>query len=103
VVGVVSVAKPFFLRGQAATSADGKLRFHGLQPLVICGAGGVVPICGKRCPAWSFWAVSRPFRESSEVVDEYGVVQGLMTPWTYWRAITGDYRPAPPGTGNRRD
>jgi putative hemolysin len=31
------------------------------------------------------------------VVDEYGVVQGLMTPHDLLEAITGELQPAPPG------
>ena len=100
VVGVVNVAKLLALRGhiQAATSVD---------------ASSTVPTVSDRIGPYAVPAVFVPetlsgmelleqFRARSTrillVVDEYGVVQGLMTPMDMLEAITGELQ-----TGTTRD
>jgi len=95
VVGVVNVAKLLALRGQiqAAPSGNGT---------------GTVPSVTDRIGAYAVPAVFVPetltgmelleqFRARSTrivfVVDEYGVVQGLMTPMDMLEAITGELQP----------
>ena len=92
VVGVVNVAKLLALRGhiQASSSVD---------------AGSAVPTVADRIGPYAVPAVFVPetlsgmelleqFRARSTrillVVDEYGVVQGLMTPMDMLEAITGE-------------
>jgi putative hemolysin len=97
VVGVVNVAKLLALRGQ-------------IQPVAPSpGQGpGTVPSVADRIGAYAVPAVFVPetltgmelleqFRARSTrivfVVDEYGVVQGLMTPMDMLEAITGELQP----------
>ncbi|CAN7624280.1 hemolysin family protein [Polaromonas sp. LjRoot131] len=97
VVGVVNVAKLLALRGQIQPVAPGK----GQSP-------GAVPSVTDRIGAYAVPAVFVPetltgmelleqFRARSTrivfVVDEYGVVQGLMTPMDMLEAITGELQP----------
>jgi len=92
VVGVVNVAKLLALRGQ-------------IQPGPSERAAGAVPTVADRIGAYAVPAVFVPetlsgmelleqFRARSTrillVVDEYGVVQGLMTPMDMLEAITGE-------------
>jgi putative hemolysin len=96
VVGVVNVAKLLALRGQ-------------IQPLApVQGARTSTPTVADRIGAYAAPAVFVPetltgmelleqFRAKSTrivfVVDEYGVVQGLMTPMDMLEAITGELQP----------
>lgn len=103
VVGVVNVAKLLALRGQiqSASSGPGQEQGHGQSP-------GAVPSVADRIGAYAVPAVFVPetltgmelleqFRARSTrmvfVVDEYGVVQGLMTPMDMLEAITGELQP----------
>jgi putative hemolysin len=94
VVGVVNVAKLLALRGQIETAAS--------------GMGGATPSLSDRIDRYAVPAVFVPetltgmelleqFRAKSSrmvfVVDEYGVVQGLMTPLDMLEAITGELQP----------
>ena len=96
VVGVVNVAKLLALRGQIQPSAPAS----GLSP--------ATPNVADRLGAYAVPAVFVPetltgmelleqFRARSTrivfVVDEYGVVQGLMTPMDMLEAITGELQP----------
>lgn len=96
VVGVVNVAKLLALRGQIQPSAPAH------------GAGTSMPTVADRIGAYTVPAVFVPetltgmelleqFRAKSTrivfVVDEYGVVQGLMTPMDMLEAITGELQP----------
>jgi len=93
VVGVVNVAKLLALRGQI--QPDGE-------------STGTTPTMADRIAAYAVPAVFVPetltgmelleqFRKKSTrivfVVDEYGVVQGLMTPMDMLEAITGELQP----------
>ncbi len=93
VVGVVNVAKLLALRGYIAPAAAG---------------AGSAPTATDRIDQYSIPAVFVPetltgmelleqFRAQSTrivfVVDEYGVVQGLMTPMDMLEAITGELQP----------
>lgn len=95
VVGVVNVAKLLALRGQ-------------IQPVEESTATGTTPTLADRIDAYTIPAVFVPetltgmelleqFRTQSTrmvfVVDEYGVVQGLMTPMDMLEAITGELQP----------
>lgn len=95
VVGVVNVAKLLALRGQ-------------IQPAPSDHGPGAVPSVADRIGAYVVPAVFVPetltgmelleqFRARSTrivfVVDEYGVVQGLMTPMDMLEAITGELQP----------
>ena len=92
VVGVVNVAKLLALRGQ-------------IDPASFAGSTGSMPSVADRIDAYVVPAVFVPetlsgmelleqFRARSTrilfVVDEYGVVQGLMTPMDMLEAITGE-------------
>ena len=92
VVGVVNVAKLLALRGQ-------------IDPASFAGSTGSMPSVADRIDAYAVPAVFVPetlsgmelleqFRARSTrilfVVDEYGVVQGLMTPMDMLEAITGE-------------
>ncbi|WP_341908390.1 hemolysin family protein [Polaromonas sp. YR568] len=96
VVGVVNVAKLLALRGQIRQSSAGD------------DAAGDAPSVADRIGAYAIPAVFVPetltgmelleqFRARSTrmvfVVDEYGVVQGLMTPMDMLEAITGELQP----------
>ncbi len=96
VVGVVNVAKLLALRGQIRQTAVGD------------DAAGDGPSVADRIGAYAIPAVFVPetltgmelleqFRARSTrmvfVVDEYGVVQGLMTPMDMLEAITGELQP----------
>jgi putative hemolysin len=95
VVGVVNVAKLLVPRVQALPAGDGT-------------ATGATPTMDDRIAAYAIPAVFVPetltgmelleqFRKQSTrivfVVDEYGVVQGLMTPMDMLEAITGELQP----------
>ncbi|MGH8829826.1 MAG: hemolysin family protein [Polaromonas sp.] len=95
VVGVVNVAKLLALRGQ-------------IQPSSADPNPGPTPSMADRIDAYAIPAVFVPetltgmelleqFRAKSTrivfVVDEYGVVQGLMTPMDMLEAITGELQP----------
>jgi putative hemolysin len=95
VVGVVNVAKLLALRGQ-------------IQPVASPQGAEAVPSVTDRIGAYAVPAVFVPetltgmelleqFRARSTrivfVVDEYGVVQGLMTPMDMLEAITGELQP----------
>ena len=95
VVGVVNVAKLLALRGQ-------------IQPVGESTGTGATPTLADRIDAYAVPAVFVPetltgmelleqFRTKSTrivfVVDEYGVVQGLMTPMDMLEAITGELQP----------
>ncbi|SFU84168.1 putative hemolysin [Polaromonas sp. YR568] len=95
VVGVVNVAKLLALRGK-------------IQPSPSSGGADAVPSVTDRIGAYAVPAVFVPetltgmelleqFRARSTrivfVVDEYGVVQGLMTPMDMLEAITGELQP----------
>jgi putative hemolysin len=95
VVGVVNVAKLLALRGQ-------------IEPMPSASGPGAVPSVADRIGAYAVPAVFVPetltgmelleqFRARSTrivfVVDEYGVVQGLMTPMDMLEAITGELQP----------
>ncbi len=95
VVGVVNVAKLLALRGQIQEAPAGN-------------GSGAVPSVTDRIGAYAVPAVFVPetltgmelleqFRARSTrivfVVDEYGVVQGLMTPMDMLEAITGELQP----------
>jgi putative hemolysin len=95
VVGVVNVAKLLALRGQIQSAPSGQ-------------GPGTVPSVADRIGAYAVPAVFVPetltgmelleqFRARSTrmvfVVDEYGVVQGLMTPMDMLEAITGELQP----------
>lgn len=95
VVGVVNVAKLLALRGR-------------IQPVGESTATGTTPTLADRIDAYAIPAVFVPetltgmelleqFRTQSTrmvfVVDEYGVVQGLMTPMDMLEAITGELQP----------
>ncbi len=98
VVGVVNVAKLLALRGQIQSSPSAT---HN----------GSTPSVADRIDAYAVPAVFVPetltgmelleqFRAKSTrivfVVDEYGVVQGLMTPMDMLEAITGELQPGAP-------
>jgi putative hemolysin len=93
VVGVVNVAKLLALRGQIQPAGEGT---------------GATPTMDDRIATYAVPAVFVPetltgmellgqFRKQSTrivfVVDEYGVVQGLMTPMDMLEAITGELHP----------
>ncbi|UUZ67311.1 hemolysin family protein [Polaromonas sp. P2-4] len=95
VVGVVNVAKLLALRGK-------------IQPSPSAPHNGSTPSVADRIGAYAVPAVFVPetltgmelleqFRAKSTrivfVVDEYGVVQGLMTPMDMLEAITGELQP----------
>ncbi len=95
VVGVVNVAKLLALRGQ-------------IQQTGSTADAGSAPSVADRIDAYAVQAVFVPetltgmelleqFRTKSTrivfVVDEYGVVQGLMTPMDMLEAITGELQP----------
>jgi putative hemolysin len=95
VVGVVNVAKLLALRGR-------------IQPMPSASGADAVPSVVDRIGAYAVPAVFVPetltgmelleqFRARSTrivfVVDEYGVVQGLMTPMDMLEAITGELQP----------
>ena len=95
VVGVVNVAKLLALRGQ-------------IQPDASASGAAAVPTVADRIGAYAQPAAFVPetltgmelieqFRARSTrivfVVDEYGVVQGLMTPMDMLEAITGELQP----------
>ncbi len=95
VVGVVNVAKLLALRGE-------------IKPVPSGGGTDAVPSVADRIGAYAVPAVFVPetltgmelleqFRARSTrivfVVDEYGVVQGLMTPMDMLEAITGELQP----------
>lgn len=95
VVGVVNVAKLLALRGQ-------------IQPVGESTGTGSTPTLADRIDVYAIPAVFVPetltgmelleqFRKRSTrivfVVDEYGVVQGLMTPMDMLEAITGELQP----------
>jgi len=95
VVGVVNVAKLLALRGQ-------------IQPVPSGNGPDALPSVADRIGAYAVPAVFVPetltgmelleqFRARSTrivfVVDEYGVVQGLMTPMDMLEAITGELQP----------
>lgn len=95
VVGVVNVAKLLALRGE-------------IKPVPSGGGADAVPSVADRIGAYAVPAVFVPetltgmelleqFRARSTrivfVVDEYGVVQGLMTPMDMLEAITGELQP----------
>jgi putative hemolysin len=95
VVGVVNVAKLLALRGQ-------------IQPVPSVQGADAAPSVTDRIGAYAVPAVFVPetltgmelleqFRARSTrivfVVDEYGVVQGLMTPMDMLEAITGELQP----------
>ena len=95
VVGVVNVAKLLALRGQ-------------IQSLSPAPHNGSTPSVADRIDAYAVPAVFVPetltgmelleqFRAKSTrivfVVDEYGVVQGLVTPMDMLEAITGELQP----------
>jgi putative hemolysin len=95
VVGVVNVAKLLALRGQIQRAPSGH-------------EAGAPPSVADRIDSYAIPAVFVPetltgmelleqFRAQSTrivfVVDEYGVVQGLMTPLDMLEAITGELRP----------
>jgi putative hemolysin len=95
VVGVVNVAKLLVLRGQ-------------IHPAGENTATGTTPTMDDRIAAYAIPAVFVPetltgmelleqFRRQSTrivfVVDEYGVVQGMMTPMDMLEAITGELQP----------
>jgi putative hemolysin len=99
VVGVVNVAKLLALRGQIQPAPSGEGPSQG---------PGAVPSVADRIGAYAVPAVFVPetltgmelleqFRARSTrmvfVVDEYGVVQGLMTPMDMLEAITGELQP----------
>ena len=105
VVGVVNVAKLLALRGQIDSAAV---------------ATGAAPSAGDRIDAYAVAAVFVPetlsgmelleqFRARSTrilfVVDEYGVVQGLITPMDMLEAITGELQTGAPvdAWATRRD
>jgi putative hemolysin len=94
VIGVVNVAKLLALRGQIESTPS--------------GASGSTPSLTDRIGTYAVPAVFVPetltgmelleqFRAKSTrivfVVDEYGVVQGLMTPMDMLEAITGELQP----------
>jgi putative hemolysin len=94
VVGVVNVARLLALRGQIQQAAS--------------SPGAAAPAVSDRIDSYAVPAVFVPetltgmelleqFRATSTrmvfVVDEYGVVQGLMTPLDMLEAITGELRP----------
>lgn len=94
VVGVVNVAKLLALRGQIESAPS--------------GASGSAPSLKDRIGSYAVAAVFVPetltgmglleqFRAKSTrivfVVDEYGVVQGMMTPMDMLEAITGELQP----------
>lgn len=96
VVGVVNVAKLLALRGQ-------------IQPAPAGPDAGATPSVTDRISEYAVPAVFVPetltgmelleqFRAQSTrivfVVDEYGVVQGLMTPLDMLEAITGELQPS---------
>ncbi|MEO6272681.1 MAG: hemolysin family protein [Rhodoferax sp.] len=98
VVGMVNVAKLLALRGR-------------IQPVGESTATGTTPTLADRIDAYTIPAVFVPetltgmelleqFRTQSTrmvfVVDEYGVVQGLMTPRDLLEAITGELQPGAP-------
>jgi putative hemolysin len=95
VVGVVNVAKLLALRGQ-------------IQPVGEETGTGTTPTLADRIDTYAIPAMFVPetltgmelleqFRTQSTrivfVVDEYGVVQGLMTPMDMLEAITGELQP----------
>ena len=95
VVGVVNVAKLLALRGQ-------------IQSVGEDAGAGATPTLADRIDSYAVPAVFVPetltgmelleqFRTESTriafVVDEYGVVQGLMTPMDMLEAITGELQP----------
>lgn len=95
VVGVINIAKLLALRGQ-------------IQPVGESTGTGATPTLADRIDAYAVPAIFVPetltgmelleqFRTQSTrmvfVVDEYGVVQGLMTPMDMLEAITGELQP----------
>ena len=95
VVGVINVAKLLALRGQ-------------IQPIGADSGADAPPTLADRIDSYAVPAVFMPetltgmelleqFRIQSTriafVVDEYGVVQGLMTPMNMLEAITGELHP----------
>ena len=95
VVGVINIAKLLALRGQ-------------IQPVGESTGTGTTPTLDDRIDVYAIPAVFVPetltgmelleqFRKRSTrivfVVDEYGVVQGLMTPMDMLEAITGELQP----------
>ncbi|MDP2452347.1 MAG: hemolysin family protein [Polaromonas sp.] len=95
VVGVVNIAKLLALRGQ-------------IQPVGEDTGTGTTPTLADRIDTYAIPAMFVPetltgmelleqFRTQSTrmvfVVDEYGVVQGLMTPMDMLEAITGELQP----------
>jgi putative hemolysin len=84
VVGVISVAKLLALRGTHAQPGDERIGAHGVAAVFVPET-----LTGME--------LLEQFRAKSTrmvfVVDEYGVVQGLVTPLDMLEAITGELQP----------
>ena len=84
VVGVVNVAKLLALRGAAAQPGDERIGAHAVAAVFVPET-----LTGME--------LLEQFRAKSTrmvfVVDEYGVVQGLVTPLDMLEAITGELQP----------
>jgi putative hemolysin len=96
VVGVVNVAKLLALRGQIQTAPPGP--DAGATPSVAEGIGMyAVPAVFVPETLTGMELLEQLRAQSTRivfVVDEYGVVQGLMTPLDMLEAITGELQPS---------
>ncbi|MBK5207191.1 MAG: HlyC/CorC family transporter [Polaromonas sp.] len=97
VVGVVNVAKLLALRGQIQTSPAGPDAGAGATPSVTDRIGVyAVPAVFVPETLTGMELLDQLRAQSTRivlVVDEYGVVQGLMTPLDMLEAITGELQP----------
>lgn len=97
VVGVVNVAKLLALRGQIQPVAPGQDQSPGAVPSVADRIGAYAVPAVFVPETLTGMELLEQFRARSTrivfVVDEYGVVQGLMTPMDMLEAITGELQP----------
>ncbi|UUZ64640.1 hemolysin family protein [Polaromonas sp. P1-6] len=95
VVGVVNVAKLLALRGQIQFSSSAS--HNGSTPSVVDRIGAYAVPAVFVPETLTGMELLEQFRAKSTrivfVVDEYGVVQGLMTPMDMLEAITGELQP----------
>jgi putative hemolysin len=97
VVGVVNVAKLLALRGQIQAAPAGESQGPGAVPSVADRIGAYAVPAVFVPETLTGMELLEQFRARSTrivfVVDEYGVVQGLMTPMDMLEAITGELQP----------
>ena len=100
VVGVVNVARLLALRGQIDSAAANATRESGATPSVTDRIDAYADAAVFVPETLSAMELLEQFRAKSTrilfVVDEYGVVQGLITPMDMLEAITGELQTGAP-------